>query len=136
MIVEWFVGFHPRYLRALSGILTMTGLWGHCEIWGYTVDDTWIFIDPQGSGGTRVVVTHLYDEVMAQLEARHNLCETILKLPAEGEFSFLPVFPPMTCASIVGHILGIRAFTPAGLKRKLLRKGAEIVHDTQGRPQG
>lgn len=135
MIVEWFVGFHPRYLRSLSGSLTYTGIFGHVEIWGYTVDDTWIFIDPQGQKGTQVLVTHLYDEVVDQIEARFQLCETILKVPSGSEISFLPVFPPMTCATIVGHILGIRAFTPSGLKRKLLKIGAETVHGTEGRSE-
>lgn len=135
MIVQWFIGFHSRHVRSAAGSLTFTGLWGHCEIWGYTIDDTWVFIDPQGVKGTRILVTHLYDEVMAQIEARWTLCETILTVPAGTETAFFPVFPPMTCATVVGHMLGVRAFTPSGLKRKLLRKGAEIVHETQGRPQ-
>lgn len=135
MIVEWFVGFHARYGRNLSGRLTCFGLWGHVEIWGYTVDETWVFIDPQGKG-TGVYVTHLYDEVMLQLQARHALCETILRVPNTEQKPLFPVFPPMTCATIAGHILGVRAFTPAGLKRKLLANGAETVHDAEGRSKG
>lgn len=136
MIVQWFVGFHSRYARSASGSLTFTGLWGHCEIWGYTIDDTWVFIDPQGMKGTSTYVTHLYDEVLAQIEARFALCETILTVPAPQNVNFFPAFPPMTCASIAGHFLGVRAFTPSGLKRKLLRNGAEIVHEAEGRPKG
>jgi len=126
-MIEWFVGFHRPSFRNAKGRIDPQCWFGHVEIWGYNKDDTWLFIDPQAKG-TKIVMTHLYDDVMAHLEARHILCELILKLPAEPDTGLIPVHGPMTCATIVGHILGVRAFAPAGLRRKLLANGAEVVH--------
>jgi hypothetical protein len=33
----------------------------------------------------------------------------------------------MNCATVVGQIVGLRAFTPRGLRRKLLAIGAEVI---------
>lgn len=46
----------------------------------------------------------------------------------EPEFTF-PLHLPLTCASLVGSMTGVRALLPTTLKRKLLAKGAEVVHE-------
>lgn len=127
MILEWFIGFHAPAFRNYLGAIYPMGWFGHVEAWGYTIDDTWMFFDPQGTG-TRIVITHHHDDVLDQLAARHSLCDTILRVQNTARPLF-PLYPPMTCATIVGHMIGQRAFTPSGLKRKLLANGAEIVHE-------
>lgn len=137
MIEEWSIGFYKPYLRDTEGRLTIRGLLGHCDIWGWTADGTWLFIDPQ-SRGSRVHVCHAYDDVEAQIRARFDLCDLILRVPANDPEFRIPIFPLLTCASFCGHLLGIRALLPATLRRKLLAKGAEVVHGQQakGKPGG
>lgn len=128
MILEWFIGFYRPAFRSETGQINWRTWFGHVEIWGYTIDDTWVFYDPQSRGG-RMIITHHHDDVLDQLRARNDLCDTILKLPGDPKKDLFPIYPPMTCASIVGHLIGVRAFTPAGLRRKLLANGAEVIHE-------
>ena len=131
MILEWFVGFHYGAFRNYQGKIYLQGWFGHVEIWGYTRDDTWLFLDPQASGPI-IIVEHRHDDVMDQLNARHALCDLILRLPNERK----PLFPlhfPMNCATVVGQIVGVRAFTPRGLRRKLLANGVEVIHENPER---
>lgn len=131
-MIELFIGFHAPHFRNRHGRIDPRGWLGHCEVWGYTKDDTWLFLDPAGSG-TKILVTHLHDEVQDHLAARFALCETIMRLPANAaDFSF-PLHGMLTCASFCGHLVGVRALVPASLRRKLRAKGAEVIHETQGR---
>jgi hypothetical protein len=133
-VIEWYVGFYNRAFRNHLGAVQPTSWFGHAELWGYTADDTWLFLDPKASG-TLIVVIHRHDDVLDQLRARFALCDLILRLPAKPARLLFPIHMPMTCATIIGHILGVRAFTPSGLRRKLLANGAEIVSEkSQGRP--
>lgn len=126
-MIEWYVGFHRPSLRNLQGRIDPRLWLGHCEIWGYNDDGTWLFLDPQ-SAGTKVVVTHHYDEVHDQLHARFLICESIVKLPVASPNFRFPLHLPLTCASVCGSMVGVRALLPSGLKRRLLAKGAEVVH--------
>jgi hypothetical protein len=117
--LEYFVGFWRPWKSWM-------GMFGHVEMWGYTIDDTWFFLDPRGMGA-KLYITHLHDEVEAQILARIEVCETILKLQPHDRTLF-PLHGPLTCAAIVGHHLGVRALTPSGLKRRLLAIGAEVIH--------
>jgi len=128
-LIEIYFGFYPRWSDP-------RGWFGHCEAWGYTEQDTWLFLDPQSSRFC-VTVEHRHDEVMDHLAARFELCETILKMRPDPLRKVIPLHGPMTCASICGHLVGIRALFPATLKRKLLRNGAEVVHgQAKGRSRG
>jgi hypothetical protein len=133
-MVEWYVGFHRPYFTK-NGRIDPRGWFGHCEIWGYTTDDTWLFIDPMGAGSI-VRVMHRHDDVQDQLHARFALCALILRLPARDPAFRLPLHGMLTCASVCGHLLGVRALVPATLRRKLLANGAEVIHETERRPQG
>lgn len=136
MIEEWYIGFYDRHFRDLDGRLSYRGLFGHCEVWGYTADGTWLFLDPQGKG-TRVRVEHRHDEVNRLLAYRFTYCSEILRIAADDPEFRAPVFWPVSCASFCGHLLGIRALLPHTLKRRLLAKGAEVVHEkAEGRSGG
>lgn len=132
MIEEWFVGFHKPSLRNIEGKIDPTLWFGHCEIWGYTLDETWLFLDPQARG-TRITVVHRHDDVLDQLAARHEICATILKFSNPAYFK-MPIHGMMTCASICGASLGVRALLPSTLERKLRQRGAEVIHEAEGRP--
>ncbi len=136
MIRTWFFGFHDASLRDGEGRVSFRRWWGHCEMWGDTEDGTWVFLDPMGRG-THIRVAHRFDEVQDQLEARLLLCDQILAMPARDPAFRHPVHGLLTCASVCGHLVGIRAFAPVTLRRKLLANGAEIIHEqTQGRKFG
>lgn len=120
MITGWFFGFtkpwrHPH------------GWFGHVEAWGRDEDGSWVFIDPQ-STGSRVEIFYRFEDVEDVLTLLNTRCDTILWLPNPVGTFRVPIFGPMTCASICGSLVGIRALAPAGLRRKLLAKGAEVVH--------
>lgn len=115
----WFFGFHSPARHSLWARL------GHVEAWACTIDETWVFFDPRMKG-TRMFITHLHDEVMDALTLRHAACDEILRYHGADEFT-VPNVLPMTCATQCGALVGIRAWTPWGLKRKLLAKGAESV---------
>jgi hypothetical protein len=132
MIVEWFFGFYSPWLRR-DGKLSLRGIFGHCDAWGFTAEGTWLFLDPQGEG-VRVRVDHRHDEVKAHLEARFILCDSILRLPAVEPVFACPLHGPMTCASVCGALVGIRALLPWTLRRKLLAAGAEVIHEAERRP--
>lgn len=129
MIQSWFFGFHRPAFTAPNLIF------GHVEAWGFTADETWLFIDPQGRG-TKIVVAHMFDEVQAQLQARVELCDLILSYRVPPRDFTLPVHGPMTCAGICGSLVGVRALLPSTLRRRLLAKGAEVLHEAEGRPAG
>lgn len=125
MIREWFFGFHDPVMKEPA-------MWfGHVEVWGFTEDETWMFMDPQGKG-TKIVVAHKYEEVSAQIGARLSLCDLILSYKTDKEFS-IPVHGIMTCANICGSLVGIRALVPSTLRRRLLAQGAEVIHEAEGR---
>lgn len=132
MIIEWYIGFHAPCLRDINNRISPRHWLGHCEIWGYTEDQTWVFIDPQGEGA-KIRVMHRYDDVMDQLEARHAICRLILKMPATDPKFTLPIYGALTCASFSGHLLGHRALLPSTLRRKLLGNGAKVIHEAQGK---
>lgn len=134
-IREFYVGFYRPYLRNAEGRFDIRGIFGHCEIWGFTDDATWLFFDPQAHGMiTRV--THHHDDVQAAISFRVNLCDTILRVPGRDPAFRLPFIGIMTCASVIGAMLGCRALIPSSLKRRLLRNGAEIVHEAAPRRSG
>lgn len=126
-LIEIYVGFYHPGLRNVEGRIDPRCWLGHCEMWAYTADSTWIFLDPAATG-VKVVLTHHHDEVMDAQQARFDLCDVILRLPFQGKFT-LPPFGVLTCASFIGSFLGVRAFVPGALRRKLLLKGAEVIHE-------
>lgn len=129
-LLEVYFGFHRPYAS------NYRGWFGHVEAWGYTEDDNWLFIDPQMSR-TRLYVCHRHDDVVEMMAVRYETCESILKIRPTGQDFRFPVHFPMTCAAICGHLVGLRAFTPAGLRRKLLANGAEVIHgQAEGRSRG
>ena len=127
-VIEWYVGFWPRTsLRSAIRTRAWTAF-GHVEAWGYTRDETWMFFDPRHDG-TIIRIAHAHDEVEALLADKLLNCVSVLKTPYFGASIGLPFHPMMTCASQVGHLLGIRAYAPRTLHRILRQNGAMEIKD-------
>jgi len=107
-VIEWYFAFYPRRWTPFD-------IFGHVEAFGYTADSVWVFFDPQRTR-TRLTITYMHDEVQQQIAARFASANLILKIPASDQKSAIPIGPPMTCATACAHLLGFRAFTPAGLR--------------------
>lgn len=123
-----YFGFHPPAgLTELRSGASFRAIFGHVEAWGFTEDRTWMFFDPRGAG-TRIRITHHHDDVTELMARRFEVCQTILKIAPTGREYRLPLFPPMNCATQCAHLVGLRAFTPAGLRRTLLANGAETIY--------
>lgn len=135
-VVKWYVGFHnPIPLRKLIGQPAWSFL-GHVEIWGYTRDATWFFLDP-GAKGSTLVITHHADEIDELFARRIMHCSQILKLDPITSQIRLPLHPTMNCVSVCAHMLGIRAYTPGRFRRILLAHGAEVWnHETTDPERG
>ena len=129
MIVQkWYFGFNRPFLRTESGRLTSRGIFGHVQAWGYTENvENWIFLDPKAIG-LRMAVVFRHDDVLAHLASRFDVCDEIIEIENNPVDFTIPVHGPMTCASICGGLVGIRASFPATLRRKLLAKGAKVYH--------
>lgn len=127
---EWYIIFEPPRL----GLRT---LFGHVRLIGYDIDrysgtPTWMFYDPALKGAT-FLLFYRPNDVEVVLSTYFSV-GTVLRIGA-GRAS-PPLGLLLTCASIVGHMVGFRAFTPWGLKRQLLRYGATVVRkegDDDGR---
>lgn len=138
-LVEVYVGFYAPAFLNHQGWPDPRCWFGHCDMWAYTSDATWVFLDPSATG-VKVIVTHHHDDVIDAQQARFDLCSEILRIPFGGSF-LIPPIGIFTCAAFIGAFLGIRALVPSTLRRKLLAKGAEVIHENsegrsgrQGRP--
>lgn len=120
MIEGWFFGFTKPWRN-------LRGIFGHVEAWGCDSDGSWVFLDPQITG-LRLEVFYRYEDVEDVLTMMNERCDTILWLPQPLAPFSIPLHGPMTCASICGSLVGLRALFPRTLRRKLLAKGAEVVH--------
>lgn len=132
--VEIYFAFQkPASFR--DGLRDIPTLLGHVEAFGYTVDDTWFFLDPNRKVA-HLRITHHHDDVeriMAEIIARSYL---VLRVEPGRELRFPPV-QVYSCAAVCAHLVGLRAFTPRGLIRKLRAINAtevknEDAEDAQG----
>lgn len=130
MWVEIYFGFHAPKPLWRGG--TPYQMFGHVEAWGYTRDNTWFFFDP-GRHSSQLHITHRYDEVELLLAQKHTVCAEIYRTSDEQQFS-VPIHFSMNCVTQCAALVGIRAFTPKGFRRKLLKNNAEKIHGTEGRP--
>jgi hypothetical protein len=124
-LVEIYVGFHPPSRESMATIF------GHVEAWGYTDDQTWVFIDPCRAR-TTVTAVHRHDQVEEMLAYRFAACSEIWRTSKVRDMR-LPPLVPLTCIGVVGTMIGCRAFTFRGLRGKLRKIGAEKIH---ARPKG
>ena len=135
MILEWSFGFHAPSFRNAEGRIDPRVWFGHCEAWGYTEDETWVFMDPQGAG-LNFTAIHRHDDVLDHLAARFELCHLILKMTNDQRLFRLPLHGIMTCASVCGALVGVRALLPATLAAKLRQHGAEVIHEAERKSRG
>lgn len=133
-IVVWHFGFYRPSFRNIEGRIDPRCWFGHCDAWGCNEDGTWIFLDPQGRGA-RVDAMHRWDDVQDRWAAQLALADCIVRTSANRPFRF-PFLGIHTCASVCGSLVGIRAYLPSSLRRKLLRQGAEVIHETERRSEG
>ncbi|PZQ99199.1 MAG: hypothetical protein DI533_00380 [Cereibacter sphaeroides] len=126
--IEVYVGFHSPSLRNGEGQIDPRCWLGHVVAWGYTEDETWFFLDPQGAG-MRIAIVHRYEDVNDLLAAHFAACAMILRQPYRFPEFRIPLHGLMTCATICGQLTGVRALLPRTLRRRLLARGAEIIHE-------
>lgn len=120
-IHEWYVTFKAPSLESPLTIL------GHVMLCGYAFDETsttWMFFDPAWKGA-QIELLYKHDEVQNAIASMFSR-GTVLRIANSGN-RIAPIWPTMNCATIVAHMIGYRAFTPRGLKRQLLRNGAEVI---------
>lgn len=124
-IHEWYVVFTPPSLKSVFS------MFGHVTLCGYAFDQTsttWLFYDPAWKGAD-VKILYRHDEVTKAASSMFSR-GTVLRIENQGN-RVAPIWPMMNCATIVAHMIGYRAFTPWGLKRQLLRNGAEVIVDAK-----
>lgn len=126
--IEVYFGFYAPALRNSEGRIDPRCWLGHVEAWGYTEDETWFFLDPQGAG-FRIWICHRHDEVQEMVAARYGACARVLRVRYQAPAFRIPIHGLLTCAAFCGQIVGIRALLPLGLHHRLLREGAEIVYE-------
>lgn len=140
-IIRWsFAFYRPVSPREIwRGSQDWRCVFGHVSAYGYTADDSWLFIDPMGQG-TEIKVAHRYDDVIGQISAIYATAETVLSIQPERRRYRLPIHPPMTCVTQCAALIGVRAYTPWGFRKMLLRNGADVVwrrdEKPEGRPEG
>lgn len=125
-VAEIFVAFHrPRGWRYLRRSRDWPSCFGHVEAFGIMLSGDWFFIDPSRRR-MNLDIEHRHDEVQEMILDIHERADLILSVePVQGPL--LPPICPMTCASVIGHLVGVRAFTLGGLERSLRRIGANEV---------
>lgn len=133
-VAEYYFGFHrmPTIAELRAGV-PLYSVFGHVEAFGYTIDETWFFYDP-GRHLAKLKITHLHDEVNALLAEKFNTCKEVIRYSrAPLEFTG-PFHGPMNCVTQCAALVGMRAFTPWGFRKKLLAHNAEVIHEVeQGR---
>lgn len=119
--LTWYYAIYPRRRND-----PLTWL-GHCDLWGVTRDETWFFLNPDRAA-FHIHIAHKAEEVDALWAQRIGVATRILRYEGTKREYRLPFLAPLTCASICGHALGFRAWTPRGLERMLLRNGAQVIY--------
>lgn len=128
MITGWYFAFTKPWLHP-------HGLFGHVEAYGCDEDGSWVFVDPR-STGLQITCFFRYEDVEDVLTMMNERADLILWMPKPLKPFTIPIFGPMTCAAVCGSLVGLRALSVHTLRRKLLAKGAEVVHEAKGRECG
>ena len=128
-IVEIYFAFHRKAtLKELIKRETpLLSALGHVEAFGYTIDNTWFFYDP-GSLHTKLLITHLHDEIEKLVTERFQKAETVLRIKHDPAYFKAPLHGPMNCVTQCAALIGWRAFTPWGFRKRLLASNAEVAN--------
>lgn len=136
-VIRWSFAFYRAV--SLREISTRRQDWrcvfGHVSAYGYTADENWLFYDPMGQG-TQIRVVHRHDEVLDQIAAIYAAAEEVLSIEPTGRKYRLPLHPPMTCVTQCAALVGLRAYTPWGFRKMLLREGAEVIFQNENAERG
>lgn len=119
-VVRWYFAFHERDWSDPWSIM------GHVDAFGMTDTGIWVFLYPQRRGFKIMVCKD--EAAIDTLFADALYHAHVIRYDHPGELT-LPPLTIYSCAAVCGHLVGIRAFTPKGLKRKLLRNGAEAINE-------
>lgn len=126
MIADWnvafqvFLGFHISV---------------HVSAFGYDADaDVWIIFDPHHSHTeVRALKPADFDQWVAGFAGpRLRGLVQVYRIPARRQTSV--IFPGLWCVGAVKRLIGLRsgALSPGGLRRDLLRAGAQRVFAREG----
>ena len=127
-IVEYYFAFHrPATFREIRAGASYTSLLGHVEAFGYTMDETWFFFDP-GRSIANLKITHMHDEVNDLLAARFTATTEVYRYAGNLHAFPAPLHGPMNCVTQCASLIGLRAFTPQGFRKKLIAHKAELIH--------
>lgn len=101
-------------------------IFGHVETFWFDAG-TWIFYDPQGRRSSIRAIPD-GDDAEMEIARIYREAEYLIRAPQVPTELKFPLHPTMTCASQCAALIGFRAYTPSGLRKKLLKHGAEIIH--------
>jgi hypothetical protein len=109
--------------------------WGHVEAFGRDPSGVWFFLDPTRFG-LRLKFAIDAAAVDAEFAERLATADMVFRLPRTAPLDGRPMLCPYTCASVVGALIGIRAWTVEGLRLKLLASDAEVIRAYPRSPEG
>ncbi len=135
----WYVAFHRRPRLYWFDWLVWGNDFRHVSVFGHVPEsDAWVWASCTRHG---VVIEAVPGPAVAGRLAAAAASGPVLRV-AKGEASPAS-WPPLYCVSFVCRVLNVplRALTPYGLFRQLLRNGAQRVLDdepkaSEGRPGG
>jgi len=129
-VVIWFA-FHKATPLRQAWRERRWSFLGHVDCWGATQEGIWFWFNPEAVGTTLDLTTdpvgidyHFAERIAARC--------SILQFRPKARQIGLPFHPTMNCASQCGHLVGLRAYTPWGLRRMLLANGATEWNDNAG----
>ena len=130
-IAEFYFAFHrPAKFSEVRKGASLYSIFGHVEAFGYTLDNTWFFFDP-GRAYSKMLITHVYDEVNELIASKFMPSTEVLRYSGPMRDFRVPIHPPMNCVTQCAGLIGLRAFTPGGFRKKLLANQAEIIHEIE-----
>jgi hypothetical protein len=130
LITDFYFVFHkPAGLKEIRAGASYLSCFGHVEAFGCTIDDTWFFFDP-GRKETSLRITHLYDEVNQTMAEKFTVAHEVIRIDTCQQFR-IPLHLPMNCVTQCAALVGIRAFTPKGFRKKLLENKGVVINGTE-----
>lgn len=119
--IIWF-GFHRRATLREAWKAREWSMFGHVEAWG-EAEGVFFHFDPRAVG-TILSLTTDADAFDDMFTRRIMTCQSVLRYRPVAAGIGIPIHPTMNCAAQCGHLVGLRAYSPRGLRRILTANGA------------